>query len=72
MESGSKMATSSVVFWLLAGILSFSSNHYFMNTATVGGDLTDEEVRTIMFKAHNLTCILFLRPTYSLIIMRIH
>lgn len=42
MESGSKMATSSVVFWLLACILSFLSNH-FMNrmTTTVSDDLPD-------------------------------
>jgi hypothetical protein len=42
MESGSKMATSSVVFWLLACILSFLANH-FMNTmtTTVSDDLPD-------------------------------
>jgi hypothetical protein len=42
MESGSKMATSSVVFWLLACILSFLANH-FMNTMTntVSHDLPD-------------------------------
>ena len=54
MESGSKMATSSVVFWLVAGILSFLSNH-FMNrmTTTVSDDLPDASTATAKNKVRN-------------------